>query len=110
MARRTFGRGTRLIVGLVISAVVLTGCTGGSGSSTTTDKLKAVLDAGKVRVADCLSFAPFGFMDESGKPAGYDVDIATEMAKQLGVTLEMVDTTADNRIPNLQTDKVDVVI
>jgi len=100
---------TRLIAGLVIVTLVLTACSP-SDSKTGTDKLQQVIAAGKVRVADCLSFAPFGFMDENGKPAGYDVDIATEMAKALGVTLEMVDTTADNRIPNLQTDKVDVVI
>jgi polar amino acid transport system substrate-binding protein len=103
-----FGRGTRLIAGLLIVGIVLSAC---SGTTTTgTDKLQQVISAGKIKVADCLSFAPFGFMDQNGKPAGYDVDIATEMAKALGVTLEMVDTTADNRIPNLQTDKVDVVI
>ncbi len=106
------GRGRRwsgLIAAVAVIAVVASACTA-SGSNTAPDKLQQVLSAGKVRVADCLSFAPFGFMDEQGKPAGYDVDIATVMAKQLGVTLEMVDTTSDNRIPNLQTDKVDVVI
>ncbi len=103
------GRGTRLTAGLVLIAMVLTGCSS-TDSNTGKDKLQEVISAGKVRVGDCLSFAPFGFMDENGKPAGYDVDIATIMAEQLGVTLEMVDTTADNRIPNLQTDKVDVVI
>jgi polar amino acid transport system substrate-binding protein len=103
------GRGLRLTAGLIVIVLVLAACSSGS-SNAAPDKLQQVISAGKVRVADCLSFAPFGFMDESGKPAGYDVDIATEMAKQLGVTLEMVDTTADNRIPNLQTDKVDVVI
>lgn len=109
MAQGTFRRGARVIVGLLAVALVASACTSG-GTSSKPDKLQQVLSAGKVKVADCLSFAPFGFMDENGKPAGYDVDIATEMAKQLGVDLEMVDTTADNRIPNLQTDKVDVVI
>jgi polar amino acid transport system substrate-binding protein len=102
-------RWSTLIAVLALVALVASGC-GSGASDAKTDKLQQVLTAGKVRVADCLSFAPFGFMDEAGKPAGYDVDIATLMAEQLGVTLEMVDTTADNRIPNLQTDKVDVVI
>lgn len=108
MVRRNGRRWSGLIAGAALVALVVSGCTA-SGSSAP-DKLQQVISAGKVRVADCLSFAPFGFMDAQGKPSGYDVDIATEMAKQLGVTLEMVDTTADNRIPNLQTDKVDVVI
>jgi polar amino acid transport system substrate-binding protein len=68
-----------------------------------------VLSRGELRVADCLSFAPFGFKDDAGKPAGYDVDLAKEAADRLGVKLEVVDTTSDNRIPNLTTNKVDVV-
>lgn len=104
------GRATRLIVGLMVIGLALSACSSSTGSNTGSDKLQQVISAGTIKVADCLSFAPFGFMDENGKAAGYDVDIATEMAAQLGVKLEMVDTTADNRIPNLQTDKVDVVI
>lgn len=103
------GLGARLLVGLMVIGLIAAACQA-SGPAAAPDKLQQVLSAGKVRVGDCLSFAPFGFIDENGKPAGYDVDIATLMAEQLGVTLEMVDTTADNRIPNLQTDKVDVVI
>ncbi|WP_026350131.1 transporter substrate-binding domain-containing protein [Bordetella sp. FB-8] len=76
-----------------------------SASST----LQKVLQRGMLRVGDCLSFAPFGFMDQNGKPDGYDVDLAKELAKEMGVKLEMVDTTSANRIPNLQTGKVDVV-
>jgi len=105
-----FGRGSRLVAGLLMVGIALSACSSATTTTTSTDKLQQVISAGKVKVADCLSFAPFGLMDQNGKPAGYDVDIATEMAKALGVTLEMVDTTADNRIPNLQTDKVDVVI
>ncbi|GGD79290.1 transporter substrate-binding domain-containing protein [Caballeronia grimmiae] len=71
--------------------------------------LQAVLQRGTLRVGDCLTFAPFGFYDKDGKPDGYDVDLAKELAKQMGVKLEVVDTTSANRIPNLQTAKVDVV-
>ena len=95
----------------IVVLVSLAGCTSSSSTNTsTTDTLQQVLKNGVVRVADCISFAPFGFYDANGKPQGYDVDIATLMAQQLGVKLELTDTTADNRIPNLQTGKVDVVI
>lgn len=80
------------------------------GTATGGDVLQKVLKNGVVNVADCLSFAPFGFYDANGKPEGYDVDIANLMAQQLGVKLNLFDTTADNRIPNLQTGKADVVI
>lgn len=71
--------------------------------------LQTVLQRGTLRVGDCLSFAPFGFYDKDGNADGYDVDLAKALAKEMGVKLEMVNTTSANRIPNLQTNKVDVV-
>lgn len=71
--------------------------------------LQTVLQRGTLRVGDCLSFAPFGFYDKDGNPDGYDADLAKALAKEMGVKLEMVNTTSANRIPNLQTNKVDVV-
>ena len=93
--------------------LALTGCTpteekkeaGAAPQST----LQIVLQRGTLRVGDCLSFAPFGFYDKEGNPDGYDVDLAKALAKEMGVKLEMVNTTSANRIPNLQTNKVDVV-
>jgi polar amino acid transport system substrate-binding protein len=106
---------TVTVAAVAVAGVALTGCTrassdnssGAGGNSSST--LKTVLDRGELRVGDCLSFAPFGFKDDAGKPAGYDVDLAKEAAKRLGVKLQVVDTTSDNRIPNLTTNKVDVV-
>ncbi|MDB5830947.1 MAG: amino acid transporter substrate-binding protein [Caballeronia sp.] len=96
----------------VAGLLTLAGCTkvatpaqDGSAEST----LKAVLQRGTLRVGDCLSFAPFGFYNKDGAADGYDVDLAKELAKQMGVKLEVVNTTSANRIPNLQTSKVDVV-
>jgi polar amino acid transport system substrate-binding protein len=98
--------------------LVLAGCTpGSSGDSSkdagagsgTSSALTTVLQRGTLRVGDCLSFAPFGYKDKDGKPAGYDVDIAKLLAADLGVKLDVIDTTSANRIPNLKTDKVDVV-
>jgi polar amino acid transport system substrate-binding protein len=99
---------------VAVGTIALTGCTRASstsdaGSGTGSSTLQEVLSRGTLKVADCLSFAPFGFKDEGGNPQGYDVDLAKEAAKRLGVKLEIVDTTSDNRIPNLKTNKVDVV-
>lgn len=94
--------------------LVATGCTKVSSSpeqaaTTSSSTLQAVLQRGTLRVGDCLTFAPFGFYDKDGQPDGYDVDLAKELAKEMGVKLEVVNTTSANRIPNLQTAKVDVV-
>ena len=44
------------------------------------------------------------------QPEGYDIDTANLIARALGVKLVLVPVTSDNRIPFLQTNKVDLVI
>jgi polar amino acid transport system substrate-binding protein len=104
---------------VIAGALALAACTkvstpaegGGAnaGAAAGSSTLQAVLQRGTLRVGDCLTFAPFGFYDKDGQPNGYDVDLAKELARQMGVKLEVVNTTSANRIPNLQTSKVDVV-
>lgn len=107
----------RIIATLAVTAVAamaLAGCTPTANSATTggqqSSALKAIQDRGVIRIADCLSFAPFGFTNAAGKPDGYDIDMAKAIASDLGVKLTVVDTSSANRIPNLQTGKVDAVI
>ena len=94
---------------LVPVAAACTPMPAGGGAAAADSALKHVLASGTLKVATCLSFTPFGFTNPQGQPDGYDVDIANELAKEMGVKLEIVDTTSSNRIPNLQTNKVDVV-
>jgi len=100
---------------VIAGALALSACTKvstpaeGGAAAGSASTLQAVLQRGTLRVGDCLTFAPFGFYDKAGQPDGYDVDLAKELAKQMGVKLEVVNTTSANRIPNLQTSKVDVV-
>ena len=104
---------TRIVCLFAVAGLLtLAGCTkvatpaqDGAAQST----LKAIMQRGTLRVGDCLTFAPFGFYNKDGAADGYDVDLAKELAKQMGVKLEVVNTTSANRIPNLQTSKVDVV-
>jgi polar amino acid transport system substrate-binding protein len=95
--------------GLITVTAACTPMPAGAGAVAADSALKHVLTTGTVKVATCLSFTPFGFTNQQGQPDGYDVDIANELAKDMGVKAEIVDTTSSNRIPNLQTNKVDVV-
>lgn len=72
--------------------------------------LDKVIKAGVVRVGIDLFVHPFGMYDKDNKPEGYDVDVANELAKYLGVKLEIVPLTSPGRITFLVADKVDVVI
>src|SRR6202000_1775831 len=53
---------------------------------------------------------PFGSVGADMKPIGYDIDMASMIAKELGVKLELVPVNSANRIPYLTTHKVDLVI
>lgn len=70
------------------------------------DKLDDIKQAGVVRIAIFDSNPPFGFIDpQTKKLAGYDADIANEIAKDLGVKLELRPTNPANRIPLLSAKK-----
>jgi len=72
--------------------------------------LADILEAGTVKIAVPESFAPFGFRGATGEYEGYDVDVARLIAEDLGVELELVPVTSNQRIPFLETDRVDLVI
>ncbi|WP_018389621.1 transporter substrate-binding domain-containing protein [Ancylobacter sp. FA202] len=63
-----------------------------------------------IRIAVPQDFPPFGTVGADMEPKGYDVDMAKLIAGKLGVKLELVPVTSANRIPYLQTNKVDLVI
>ncbi|WP_210210703.1 transporter substrate-binding domain-containing protein [Mesorhizobium sp. YM1C-6-2] len=73
-------------------------------------RLDKIISSKQLRVGIILSLPPFGMKNEAGEPDGFDVDVAKLAAERLGAELEIVDTTAADRIPNLRTDKVDMII
>ncbi|MAM62498.1 transporter substrate-binding domain-containing protein [Maritimibacter sp. UBA3975] len=73
-------------------------------------ELTDILEAGVVKIAVPESFPPFGSLGEEGEHVGYDVDVAKLIADNLGVELELVPVVSKQRIPFLETDRVDLVI
>jgi polar amino acid transport system substrate-binding protein len=71
--------------------------------------LEDIQASGVLRVGSLVDFPPFGFMDESNQPAGLDIDVAQALADRMGVDLEIVPVTGPNRIPFLQTGRIDLV-
>lgn len=74
------------------------------------DLLDDVKAAKKIRVAIDLGVPPYGMTDGQMNATGSDVETARLLARDLGVELEIVQTTGANRIPFLQTGKADIVI
>lgn len=80
------------------------------GSTAFADTLTDIQQRGKIIVGTQFAFPNWGFYDAERKPAGFDIEMAQELAKAMGVELELVETTSPNRIPYLDTKKVDLVI
>lgn len=65
---------------------------------------------GTLTVGLLVDFPPYGTVDSSNQPDGYDADVAKLLAKDWGVKLNLVPVTGPNRIPFLLTNKVDLLI
>ncbi len=65
---------------------------------------------GTLTVGMLVDFPPYGTVDSSNQPDGYDADVAKLLAKDLGVKLNLVPVTGPNRIPFLLTNKVDLLV
>lgn len=74
------------------------------------DALDDVMKKKLIRIAVPQDFPPFGSVGTDLKPVGLDIDVAELIAKDLGVKLEIVPVSSANRIPYLQTNKVDAII
>jgi polar amino acid transport system substrate-binding protein len=72
--------------------------------------LDEIIKSGTINVGVGLGTPPYGLTNAEMQPDGYDVSVAKLIARDLGVKLNLVDTTAANRIPNLTSGKLDIVI
>ena len=55
-------------------------------------------------------FVPWAMKDKKGNLVGFEVDVAKELAKDMGLEIELVPTKWDGIIPALLTGKFDVII
>ena len=95
---------SQLFLGLMAGAMLLT------ATVARADALEDIQKHGVLRVAVPQDFPPFGSVTADLKPQGLDIDVATLIAKKMGVKVELIPVTSANRVPYLQTRKVDLVI
>jgi len=70
------------------------------------DEIKA---SGKIKIGTEGTYAPFTYHDADGKLTGFDVEIAEEVSKRLGVEPEFLETPWDGLIAGLDAKRFDVV-
>ncbi len=71
--------------------------------------IEQVIRRGVLRVG-MSTFVPWAMTDKTGKLIGFEIDVATRLAKDLGVRIEFVPTKWAGIIPALLTGKFDVII
>lgn len=69
-----------------------------------------IQERGSVNIGLLVDFPPFGILDQSGNPDGYDADVARLLAEDLGVELNLVPVTGPNRIPYLLSNQIDILV
>jgi len=102
---------TRRIVAATAAALAVTAALAGGASANpkATPDVGLVSD-GTLTVGMTLQFAPEMYIDKkTNKPAGYDVDMVTALAKAMGVKLKIVNIGFDGLIPGLVAKKYDLV-
>jgi polar amino acid transport system substrate-binding protein len=72
--------------------------------------LEAIQKSGQLRVGFEAGYLPFEMADKKGNFVGFDIDMAKEMAKAMGVKFIPVNTAWDGIIPALITKKFDIII
>lgn len=93
------------------ASFILLALSGLGATAAQADQLADIQKAGVVKVATFDANPPFGSIDaKTHDIVGYDVDFAKALAKSLGVKLELVATNPANRIPLLQSGKVDLIV
>ncbi|WP_419835824.1 transporter substrate-binding domain-containing protein [Endozoicomonas atrinae] len=72
--------------------------------------LNKIMERKVLRVGLDAGYMPFEMTNKQGKIVCFDVDVARQMAKSMGVELEIVNTAWDGIIPALVTDKFDIIM
>jgi polar amino acid transport system substrate-binding protein len=105
-----------ILLGVVL-VLALSGCGSGSGGEATIEgaassnqSLDRILSEGTIKIAIPQDTQLFGSQAADGSYEGYDVDVAKLIAEELGVELELVPVSSQNRIPYLTSGRADLVV
>lgn len=98
---------------LAVGAVTLTACSNNSSSNSSSNNpssVAAIKKRGTLKVAVFGDLPPYGWVNKDGKRVGYDVRLARELAKEMGVKVKFVQVNANNRVDTLNANKADIVL
>ncbi|MCT4621644.1 MAG: amino acid ABC transporter substrate-binding protein [Marinisporobacter sp.] len=109
-----------LLIGLLMMSMMLAGC--GAKETAKADEseqtkvseekdssLEEIKEKGEFVLGLDDSFPPMGFRDEKGDVVGFDIDLAKEVAKRMGVELKIQPIDWDGKVLSLNNKDIDVI-
>jgi polar amino acid transport system substrate-binding protein len=96
-------RAARTLIAALFGLVAL-------GAPALADVLDDIKQRGTLIVGVKADYKPFGFREPSGAIIGLEPDLAADVAKKLGVKLELVPVVSANRMEFLNQGKIDLMI
>jgi polar amino acid transport system substrate-binding protein len=74
------------------------------------DAWNKVMERGKIVIGVKADYKPWGFRSSDGELVGMEIDMAKEVAKTMGVELELIAVQSSNRMQFLEQGKIDLMI
>lgn len=119
--RKLFTR--TMLCAAVAATMLFTGCGSKADNKETTTKaaganteegasdesLQKVMDAGKLILGLDATFKPMGYTDENDEIVGFDIDVAEEVCKRMGVELVKEPINWDTKEQDLNVGKIDCI-
>ena len=101
-----------ILVVLIIAVAAFFGIKSGTSNNTSANEssVNAIKKRGVLRVAVFGDLPPYGWVDDHGNRVGYDVRLARQMAKDMGVKVKFTQVNANNRVDTLNSNKADIIL
>ncbi|MDD3746167.1 MAG: amino acid ABC transporter substrate-binding protein [Anaerostipes sp.] len=96
------------LLSVVLVASIFTGC-GAKKKSKTDNSLKTVEENGELVLGLDASFPPMGFTDKDQNTVGFDIDLAKEVTKRMGIKLKLQPINWDSKDQELNNRNIDCI-
>ena len=94
---------------VIMALVAIFGVAATSLPAVADDLIADIQKRGTLKVG-MSTFVPWAMRDKQGDLIGFEIDVATKLAKDMGVEVEFVPTAWSGIIPSLIAKKFDVII
>lgn len=99
-----------IFLAFILSAVMMAGCGKEEKKEEKPETRVTTIQEGKLLMGSDTTYPPFETIDDKGEAVGFDVDIAREIARRLGLELEVVSVKWEGIIPGLKTGNFDILM